>query len=226
MSKRPNPHISYNLTLRPHHKAIAALVSEYSKEDASVLDIGCGMGHLAQLVKATKPSLNLTIADIDMIVLEAAQNKVSVDDAIKLESVETLFDLGKKYDVIIMSHVLEHTLRPVDIICGIMEHILNENGHLILAVPNLGRLENSLFHLFRHHYVNKGHVYGWDRSHWMNFLENIMGLDVVKYKPDYFPFPKLKKIKLFMPFLLYLGKLFPWYSYSNIAVIKSSQCTV
>lgn len=226
MSSRPNPHISYNLTLRPHHKVIAELIDGHTNNDSAVLDIGCGMGHMAGLVKLTKPSLNLSVADIDKTVLEATENKVEVVEAIQIDSVESLFELGKKYDVIILSHVLEHTLRPVDIIRGIMENLLREDGYLILAVPNLGRLEISLYHLFKRNYVNKGHVYGWDRPHWMNFLENILGLDVIKYQPDYFPFPKLKNMKVAIPVLVKLGKWFPWYSYSNIALVKKTSSKI
>ena len=226
MSSRPNPHISYDLAIRPHHKVIADLVNEFSTDNASVLDIGCGMGHMDELIKTIKPTLNLTIADIDKVVLETTISKVSVVDAIEILDVETLFKLGIKYDIVIMSHVLEHTYRPVDIIRGIMDNVLNENGYLILAVPNLGRLEIALFHLFRRHYVNKGHVYGWDRSHWINLLENILGLNVVRYQPDYFSIPKLKRFKIFMPVLVLMAKLFPWYSYSNISVIKWSKCKI
>lgn len=222
MENRINPHISYDLDVRPHHKAIANLANEYSQKGSSLLDIGCGMGHMAQLISEIAPTLKITIADIDKTVLEATNEKLEVEEAIEIEGVETLFGLGKRYDIIIMSHVLEHTLQPADIIRGVVDKLLSKNGHLILAVPNVGRLEIGIFHFMKRNYVNKGHVYGWDRPHWMNFLENILGLDVVKYEPDYFPIPKLKKIKILMPMLVQLARVFPWQSYSNIAVIKQS----
>ncbi len=114
---------------------------------------------------------------------------------------------------------------PLDIIEGVMS-ILEPGGLVIIAVPNPGRLNVFLGNLVRRHYANPGHMHAWDRSHFMNFLENIAGLNVIRYSHDYFPLPLLHGFRVFQPLEKLLAHLFPWLSFSNIAVIRSDTSSV
>jgi hypothetical protein len=76
----------------------------------------------------------------------------------------------------------------------------------------------------RRDYVNRGHAYSWDRSHWMNFLERILGLDVVEYVPDYVPVvPERVRSRWPGPIGRVEGaaaRAVPWWTFSNIAVVR------
>lgn len=79
----------------------------------------------------------------------------------------------------------------------------------------------ALRSLFRSHYVNRGHAYGWDRAHWMNFIERICGLDVVEYGSDVvFLLPGAPGRLIAKSIGRSLTKVFPWWSFSNVAVIR------
>ena len=221
-NNRPNVHISYNQPIQPYHRKVAELVAKYAKESATVLDIGCGVGHTLAEIRRRKQDLKLTAADIDDTTLSITKERVQIEGTLKINSIEDLFGSGLNYDVIVLSHVLEHTYSPLDIVRGLI-NMLQPNGVLILAVPNPVRLSVFLGNILKKHYVNRGHVYAWDRSHWMNFLENIAGLDVIEYSQDFFPLPKLHRFRLVRIVEVWLAQKLPWLAFSNIAVIRGSR---
>jgi len=98
--------------------------------------------------------------------------------------------------------------------------LLSPGGILVLAVPNPLRPTVIWRSILRQNYANRGHVCAWDRSHWMNFLENILQLNVLCYSQDYVPVPFLRKFSLFRPLEELIAQILPWFAYSNIAVIQ------
>ncbi len=219
--ERPNVHIGYDQLLAPHHIEIAELAGKYAPDAESVLDAGCGLGEILSEIRKRKPSIKLYAADIDENVLAITKERVDVEKSYKIDSVDDLFEMDLAFDVIVMSHVLEHTLRPLDVVKGLVR-MLKPNGILILAVPNPARLGVFFGNIFRIHYANRGHAYAWDRSHWMNFLENIAEVNVICYSQDMIPLPLRAKLRFLIgPIEKMLARMFPWLAFSNIAVIEA-----
>lgn len=220
-----NVHIRDNKKYEGYHRVVASLADKYSPLNAHILDIGCGMGNVVQLINDNRPDINISVADPYENCLEKTKQRVDSVTTFKIEPNEINESiLGNGYDTIIMCHSLEHMRCPADAIEQALS-LLKENGSLILAVPNPVRPEVILGNITKQHYVNKGHLYTWDRSHWMNFLEEILKLHVLEYESDMvYIFGKLRGVKL-LSGLIYatemkLGKILPWFSFSNIAVIK------
>lgn len=217
--ERPNVHISYQLEPKPYHMVVAELASKYGEDSATVLDVGCGVGLTLLEINKIRPDLMLYGADIDDEVLTITKSRVSTEDLYSIETVDDLVDPGRLFDIVIMSHVLEHTLRPLDELSTVMK-LIAPNGVLILAVPNPVRLQVIRHSIRKRHYVNRGHAYAWDRSHWMNFLENIAKLNVIEYSEDYFLLRYVGRFKVGRRLEIWLAKVFPWFAFSHIAVIR------
>lgn len=204
---------------------VSKLVNKYTNIEGRILDIGCGMGNVAQLINDERADINISVADPYNNCLASTKSRVSSVTTYKIEADK--FDievLGGNYDTIIMCHSLEHMRCPADAVEQAL-NLLKPGGKLILAVPNPVRPQVIIGNLFKKNYVNKGHLYAWDRSHWINLLEEILSLNVVEYASDMvYVFGRLRGIKLLKnpleAFEMRLGKILPWYSFSNIAVIK------
>lgn len=226
--EKGNRHLDVSIDAKaaPYHVVSARLVAKYLPQRGRVLDIGCGLGQIDCLIKEARPDCRLNIADAYQVCLNIVSGKVEVENSFLLpEDQFNLEIVGVGYDVVVMSHVLEHLLNPVDAIHKAL-CVINSGGYLVLSVPNPVRPQVIFSNLFKKHYVNRGHVFAWDRSHWINFIENILDLDVVEYVSDSVNvFPGL--VRRSMPGIVnsievWLAKVLPWFSFSNMVVIRKA----
>jgi 2-polyprenyl-3-methyl-5-hydroxy-6-metoxy-1,4-benzoquinol methylase len=222
---RPNVHISLAKSTSHYHRVLTALILRYTPGAGRVLDIGCGLGHLLELVQAADPSLALTGADAFPECVARTQDRVPTARVVQVPEDHLDFELlGDDYDTCVMAHSLEHMLSPAEAVREVLAH-LRPKGHLILAVPNPVRPTVFFGNLARRDYVNRGHVYAWDRAHWMNFLERILGLEVVEYASDevkLFSNRVLRVAPVLKQLEIRLARLVPWWSFSNIAVVRKA----
>jgi 2-polyprenyl-3-methyl-5-hydroxy-6-metoxy-1,4-benzoquinol methylase len=222
---RPNVHIRPDKDYTYYHQVMAALVLEHTPKAGRVLDLGCGMGHLLSLVHELEGSYQLVGADAFPDCVRRTQERVPSARTVQVPEDRIDFSqLGGDYDTCIMAHSLEHMLRPADVVREVLDHV-KPGGHLVLAVPNPVRPTVFFSNVKQKHYVNKGHVYAWDRSHWMNFLERILGLEVVTYASDevrLFSERVLRVAPVLKRLEIGLSRFVPWWSFSNIAVVRKA----
>lgn len=194
-----------------------ATVLRIEKSALSILDLGCGRGEFISYAKAHGFD-NIEGCDFDDQCIAISKTRGRVFK----------FDIGreklhKHYDIIVMSHVLEHLVSPVEVLSKIRE----SSTYLLLSVPNTAR-PNLVFNynLRQKHYCNRGHYYSWDPSHFRNFLDLAGFKDIVwLYDDCRFPsFPGIGVLRRFFGVGWLERKLvnwFPWYSTSNIALVVS-----
>ncbi len=215
-------HIPYNMKLRPYHKVVAEKAVKLLPKDGRMIEIGCGVGITLAIINKHRPDVHIDAADIDSTCLQLTGERVPGAKIITILEDRSFKELGANYDLIVASHVVEHLKNPYDSIKQFMD-MLKPGGYLIVAVPNPVRPNIFFGNIFKKDYVNRGHVYAWDRSHWINFLERILKLNVVEYPVDFipvFPFSKFTGKSWARNLQMAFAKVIPWWSFSNMAVIK------
>ena len=101
-----------------------------------VLEVGCGAGGLLSVFKEN--NCDVVGLDFDDDYLQIAR-----DNGIKVHngSLEVLGN-EEKFDVIILSHVLEHIVDPFPFLESLVEHLL-EDGVLYIEVPSLNTVASG-----------------------------------------------------------------------------------
>jgi 2-polyprenyl-3-methyl-5-hydroxy-6-metoxy-1,4-benzoquinol methylase len=134
--------------------------SQCIKPDASLIDMGCGTGHL--LFEFQKQYLNLKItgSDFSEEAIHLAKELIPQADFLLID----LYSIPKnhfgKFDVVVCTEVLEHLLYPEKALQNLVNLLNNKHGVLILSVPN-GRKDT---------YEN--HINFWSPESWKVFVEN------------------------------------------------------
>jgi SAM-dependent methyltransferase len=105
-----------------------------------VLDVGCGTG--GNLV--TLQQQGWDVHGIEMSGTAVALARERVGDRIHHGTLETAPYADESFDVIFMSHSLEHMFSPVATLER-LRGLLRPAGMLVIAVPNVGSLEAKLF---------------------------------------------------------------------------------
>jgi 2-polyprenyl-3-methyl-5-hydroxy-6-metoxy-1,4-benzoquinol methylase len=100
-----------------------------------VLDIGCGNGANAGILKAQGATVDgITISPTELEEAKVYCDRVALYD---LENgLPEEFSNRHAYDLVICSHVLEH-LRYPEKLLGAVRHIIKPNGYLLIALPNI-----------------------------------------------------------------------------------------
>jgi len=126
----------YAKRLRFVRETIRAAFPERAPPSLTVLDVGCGNGSQLALPLAMKDGFQLTGLDTDSCSIEHARRlagpRANIDFACG-----TVDDLSseKLFDVVILSEVLEHLERPVDLLTTSARRMAVD-GILIVTVPN------------------------------------------------------------------------------------------
>lgn len=118
------------------------ILPAYLKEElprdrnSAILDIGCGFG---QMLKALKVEgyKNLTGIDISAEAIEScSEQKLNVEKIVSIANY--CHNARKKYDFIVMSHVIEHIEKKeiIETLRSIRMQLLNEGGRIMIMTPN------------------------------------------------------------------------------------------
>lgn len=100
----------------------------------SIVDLGCGTGHLIDKLSKEFPLSKFTGVEQDPMLADAAKQKLQNNNAIQMihtSSIENFISQNLKYDVAIMRLVLEHVPDPNAVLTHI-HSLLKPDGRIIL----------------------------------------------------------------------------------------------
>ncbi|SFZ92971.1 Methyltransferase domain-containing protein [Flaviramulus basaltis] len=100
----------------------------------NILDIGGGSGDNLMAFKRNNSEIKCFAIEPS---IKAQKNLTQKGVQIISDDVDTHWEanFAEKFDVVIMRHVLEHFLRPLEVLKKVQQ-VLSENGILYIAVPN------------------------------------------------------------------------------------------
>lgn len=101
-----------------------------------MLDVGCGAGDNAKLLKTRHPNCEIfgithSVAEADVAVRHMTNCWV-LDIEAPIPAPVSIF----RFDSIVFSHVLEHLRDPADVLTRFAE-LLDDDGSILIAVPNV-----------------------------------------------------------------------------------------
>jgi methionine biosynthesis protein MetW len=180
-----------------YRKGNPYVIGMVPKDAKYVLDIGCGAGDNGEILRDMGYVVDgITISEEEKSVAQKIMRNVYVYNVEKGLPKE----ITGRYDVIILSHVLEHICYPQELLKDI-HSILNPGGSLIIALPNLMHFR-SRWQLMKGNFNYQ--EYGiWDYTHfrWYTYSTGKKLLEDAGFKVETtdvsgeIPFePKLKKV--------------------------------
>ena len=119
-----------------HRSRLTKILKLVKGKSGTLLEAGCGEGHLLREISKINPNLRLYGVDVTKIAVEKAKKKVP-DAVIKIGNLLNLDSLFKKYyfDVVICSEVLEH-ISQYELVIQNLEKMVKNNGTIIISFPN------------------------------------------------------------------------------------------
>jgi len=133
----PGPQASLPLSERVYtNLGNAPLINLLSGGSGHVLDVGCGAGDNATLIKSRGWSGE--VCGITYSAAEAERARAHMKECwvmdVEADLPKSLLDLS--FDVIIFSHILEHLRYPAGVVAKFSQ-ILSKGGQVLIAIPNI-----------------------------------------------------------------------------------------
>lgn len=146
-----------NTVNRIYGEVVNKVIEHYIEDNSVILDVGCGTGELAELVK--KRGCRIYGVDSSEEAVKKAKNRFI--DIIQ-NDIETINSLPweERFDIIILADVLEHLKNPLNVLIKLKEY-LKDNGKFLISLPNICFWRTRLDILFgRFEYSSKGGNHG------------------------------------------------------------------
>jgi SAM-dependent methyltransferase len=138
---------------------------EKGNKDKRLLDIGCNEGRTLNVY--SKNGFTCEGIELNKIAARKAINKGFKVHAIQLKD----FSPTQKYDVVILSNVLEHELAPQKML-SLVKKMLKPDGELWISLPNRNSWLRSLFGKFWINWHVPFHLYHFNEATLASLLKN------------------------------------------------------
>ena len=103
------------------------------KEGTNLLEVGCGRGEF--LLEAVKYGYNVTGVESSLSACKKAQSRLKSKGTVICGQLDTLANEHGKYDVCVLSDLIEHVRDPKDLLLQI-HRLLRPNGIIFIATPS------------------------------------------------------------------------------------------
>lgn len=145
---------------------------KYEHRNYSLLDFGSGKGHFLYFAR----QLGFTVIGVETAMERAkfAQNSYNVEINNSYYSGEGKIT-NNTFDVITLFHVLEHLPKPIEIIKGLINYNLKEEGILVIEVPNFDSWQSSLGKKYWLHLDITRHLNHYTPNYLDNFVKELDG---------------------------------------------------
>jgi SAM-dependent methyltransferase len=122
------------------------LLGRCAADKASILDIGAGEGSLSVILRDNLSMINIKAS---LSALEISQKWHKTLSAKGFEIISSFDALEKQYDLIVLSHALEHLSDPLGYLKRLIK-FLSPSGLLFIACPGLFNLHDKFQYSFRY----------------------------------------------------------------------------
>lgn len=130
-------------------KELLPVLEKFIRKDSNVLEVGSGWGTLLKFIQDTFGS---KVKGLEISSLAAQVSREYYGIPTEEKTLEGFCGEQKsseqKFDFVIMYHVLEHILDPVQAL-QILKNVIADNGVLYIAVPNLAHPDEDISLFFR-----------------------------------------------------------------------------
>ena len=196
---------SYNMGVaKVRFKVLSDYILKNNIDVKSILEVGPGSGYLLTVWKEKYPNSKYYVVESD----NSVYNKLESLGAIIIDS-DNISNIGK-VDLIISTHVLEHTIKPIDFLSHFCS-VLRKGGGVFIETP----CQDHLYKKF-----HEPHLQFFDKNNLLDCFKAI-GLENVlfSYNGDRIKnliwiscikkiFVKIEKVTTF-PFHTFLGRVWP-----------------
>jgi 2-polyprenyl-3-methyl-5-hydroxy-6-metoxy-1,4-benzoquinol methylase len=141
------------------------MINEQSLTKGTLLDIGCGTGNFLGAIKDNGWKVFGTEPDSGAREVASKRVGASIFQDIQTDALQ-----AQKFDVITLWHVLEHIHQLNETLEWLTKH-LNENGTIIIAVPNPQSFDASKYGRFWAAYDVPRHLYHFTKGSMKQLLE-------------------------------------------------------
>ena len=153
------------------------LILRHKPAGNRVLEIGCAQGKFLNNLPSVFEKFGIEVNESGRRYIQDHYPNITVYQG-DIEN-ENFGDYSKKYDIIIMWHVLEHIKNP-SVFLQRLSSLLNKNGVFIFEVPNSNSLGFRLTRKQWFHLDTPRHLYHFNQ-HSLKQLLNQQGLKIVAY---------------------------------------------
>jgi trans-aconitate 2-methyltransferase len=126
------------------HKAILAWLLRFGlKPDDSVLELGCGVGTVTELVSKELPRGSVLGVDLSPRSIATARQRLASHENVRFVAADVVdTDVDGQYDVVLLPDVIEHIpLEQHDALFARIASWVKSNGFVLLHYPNPHHLE-------------------------------------------------------------------------------------
>jgi ubiquinone/menaquinone biosynthesis C-methylase UbiE len=156
------------------------LAKRYGKRGARLLEVGSGMGHLVGQLSATFEAYGM---DLNHWAVNKSK-EFSEAASLQTASAQELPYQDDAFNVVIIKHIVEHLPDPAKAI-NELGRVVEKDGILILATPNLGSLLKPWKGKAWIGYQDPTHISLKEPQEWLHLIENA-GFEFVRVFSDGF----------------------------------------